>query len=55
MREIVIVDSGSTDDTIELIKSLIDAGWPIRLFQEPWRGYAGQKQFALDQCTQAGA
>ncbi len=52
MREIVIVNSGSTDDTILLIKSLIDSGWPIRLFQEPWRGYAGQKQFALDRCTQ---
>ena len=45
-REIVIVDSGSTDGTLPLIQSYIDKGWPIRLFSEPWRGYAGQKQFA---------
>ena len=51
-REIVIVDSGSTDGTVALIQSYIDKGWPIRLFSEPWRGYSGQKQFALDQCTQ---
>ena len=51
-REIVIVDSGSTDGTLSLIQSYIDKGWPIRLFSEPWRGYAGQKQFALDQCLQ---
>jgi glycosyltransferase involved in cell wall biosynthesis len=51
-REIVIVDSGSTDGTVALIQSYIDKGWPIRLFREPWRGYSGQKQFALDQCSQ---
>jgi glycosyltransferase involved in cell wall biosynthesis len=51
-REIVIVDSGSTDRTVGLIHRYIDQGWPIRFFAEPWRGYAGQKQFALDQCTQ---
>lgn len=50
--EIVIVDSGSTDGTIPLIQSYVDRGWPIRLFKEPWRGYAGQKQFALEQCRQ---
>ncbi|WP_244479429.1 MULTISPECIES: glycosyltransferase family 2 protein [unclassified Rhizobium] len=51
--EIVIVDSGSTDGTVPLIRRYIAAGWPIRFFEEAWRGYAGQKQFALDQCTQA--
>lgn len=50
--EIVIVDSGSGDGTLELVQSYIDKGFPIRLFREPWRGYAGQKQFALDRCTQ---
>lgn len=50
--EIVIVDSGSTDGTLPLIRRYIAAGWPIRLFEEAWRGYAGQKQFALEQCTQ---
>jgi glycosyltransferase involved in cell wall biosynthesis len=51
-REIVIVDSGSTDGTLALVRRYIDAGWPIRLFSEAWRGYAAQKQFALDLCTQ---
>lgn len=50
--EIVIVDSGSTDGTRALVQSFIDKGWPIRFMFEPWRGYAGQKQFALEQCTQ---
>jgi glycosyltransferase involved in cell wall biosynthesis len=50
--EIVIVDSGSTDGTAALIQSYIDKGWPIRFIFETWRGYAGQKQFALEQCTQ---
>src|SRR5690606_13478006 len=44
--------SGSTDGTLPLIRSYVDRGWPIRLFQETWRGYAGQKQFALEQCRQ---
>ena len=50
--EIVIVDSGSTDGTAALVQSYIDKGWPIRFLFEPWRGYAGQKQFALDQCRE---
>lgn len=51
-RDIVVVDSGSTDGTLALIQSYIDSGWPIRLFSEKWRGYAGQKQFALEQCRE---
>lgn len=50
--EIVIVDSGSVDGTPALVQSYIDKGWLIRFMHEPWRGYAGQKQFALEQCTQ---
>ncbi len=52
-REIVVVDSGSTDSTVALIEALRDAeGLPIRLLHQPWLGYAAQKQFALDQATQ---
>ncbi len=50
--DIVIVDSGSTDGTLDLVRSYIERGWPIRLLSETWRGYAGQKQFALDQCRE---
>lgn len=50
--EIVIVDSGSKDGTAALVQSYIDEGWPILFMYERWRGYAGQKQFALDQCRQ---
>ena len=50
--EIIIVDSGSTDGTKSLVQRYLDEGWPIRFLYEKWRGYAAQKQFALEQCTQ---
>ncbi len=50
--EIVIVDSGSTDGTADLVQSYIDRGWPIRFMHQDWLGYAAQKQFALEQCQQ---
>lgn len=53
--EIVVVDSGSTDRTLEIIKSLKNEGLPIRVFHNPWAGYGAQKQFALEQCGQAWA
>ena len=43
--EIIVVDSGSTDRTLE-----IAASYKARLFLEPWRGFAGQKNFAIEQC-----
>ena len=42
--EIVLVDSGSTDETCS-----IAAGLGARVIQEPWRGYAAQKNFAMRQ------
>ena len=43
--EIVVVDSGSSDGTRELALRL-----GARVIDEPWRGYAGQKNFA-SQCA----
>ena len=39
--EIVVVDSGSTDRTREIAASV-----GARVVEEPWRGYAAQKNFA---------
>jgi glycosyltransferase involved in cell wall biosynthesis len=43
--EIVVVDSGSTDKTREIARRL-----GARVIEEPWRGYAAQKNFAA-QCA----
>ena len=43
--EIVVVDSGSTDRTVELATKL-----GARVIDMAWRGYAGQKNYASDQC-----
>lgn len=45
--EIIALDSGSTDGTIEL---LTRAGATV--VHQPWLGYVRQKQAALDRCTQ---
>lgn len=50
--EIVVVDSGSTDATLAILERLRAEGLPLRVLNEPWRGFGAQKQFALDQCTQ---
>ncbi len=44
--EIVIVDSGSTDRTLE-----IAASFNARVFSQEWLGFASQKNFAIRQCT----
>jgi glycosyltransferase involved in cell wall biosynthesis len=44
--EIVIVDSGSTDRTREIAGS-----FHARFYAEPWRGFAAQKNFALEKAT----
>jgi glycosyltransferase involved in cell wall biosynthesis len=46
-REIVVVDAESTDRTVELARAS-----NAKVFVEPWRGYAGAKQFALDRCSE---
>ncbi len=43
--EILVVDSGSTDHTVSIAEE-----FGCRVLSEPWRGYAGQKQFAVDNC-----
>lgn len=47
-RSIVVVDSGSTDGTLDIIRAMAAEGYPVRLIEREWPGYAEQKQFALD-------
>ncbi len=44
--EILILDSGSTDRTVELAQNL-----GTRVFEAGWRGFAGQKNWAAEQAT----
>jgi glycosyltransferase involved in cell wall biosynthesis len=44
--EIILVDSGSTDRTIEIAKS-----FGAKVFIEDWKGYAAQKNSAIDKAT----
>lgn len=46
-EQIVVIDSGSTDSTVMIARS-----FGCQVFNEPWRGFGAQKQFAIDQCTQ---
>lgn len=43
--DIVVVDSGSTDRTLDIARSFTD-----RVVHEPWRGYSGQKAYAVSLC-----
>ncbi len=45
--EIVLIDSGSTDGTIEIAKQ-----YGAIVYSEPWKGYGPQVNSALDKCTQ---
>ena len=42
-QEIVVVDSGSTDATLEIAR-----GAGARVFEEPWTGFGAQKNSAID-------
>jgi len=44
--EVVVVDSGSTDRTAEIAANL-----GARIVELPWRGYAGQKNYAASQAA----
>jgi glycosyltransferase involved in cell wall biosynthesis len=44
--EIIVVDSGSTDRTVEIAKS-----YSAKVFVEEWKGYAAQKNSAIDKAT----
>lgn len=44
--EIVLVDSGSTDATLDIARE-----YGATIFEESWKGYGGQVNSALDKCT----
>jgi glycosyltransferase involved in cell wall biosynthesis len=44
--EIIIVDSGSTDRTVEIARS-----FGVKVFVEEWKGYPAQKNSAIDKAT----
>ncbi len=44
--EVIIVDSGSTDRTVEIARS-----HGAKIFVEPWKGFAAQKNSAMDKTS----
>jgi glycosyltransferase involved in cell wall biosynthesis len=44
--EIVLVDSGSTDKTLDIAREFTD-----KIYFREWTGHSEQKQFALEKCT----
>jgi glycosyltransferase involved in cell wall biosynthesis len=45
-QEIVIVDSGSTDRTLEIARQ-----FGAQIYSEPWAGFSRQKNSAIDKCA----
>ena len=46
-EEIVVLDSGSTDRTLEIARSFPK----VKVVSEPWKGYSAQKNSAIEKCT----
>jgi glycosyltransferase involved in cell wall biosynthesis len=44
--EIIVVDSGSTDRTLEIARS-----YGAKIFIEPWKGFAAQKNSAMEKAS----
>jgi glycosyltransferase involved in cell wall biosynthesis len=44
--EIIVVDSGSTDRTLEIARS-----YGAKIFVEPWKGFAAQKNSAMEKAS----
>jgi glycosyltransferase involved in cell wall biosynthesis len=44
--ELILVDSGSTDDTIAIAES-----FGVKVFREPWKGYGPQMNSSFDKCS----
>ncbi len=44
--EIIIIDSSSTDETVEIARS-----FNAIVYDEPWNGFAVQKNLAISRCT----
>ncbi|SNS91267.1 Glycosyltransferase involved in cell wall bisynthesis [Granulicella rosea] len=44
--EIIVIDSNSTDRTVEIAES-----FGAKVFQEPWQGFAAQKNSAIAKCS----
>src|SRR5882757_1596803 len=46
-REVIVVDSGSTDRTLEIAASFPN----VKVVSEPWKGFSAQKNSAIEKCT----
>jgi len=46
MSEVILVDSGSTDNTVEIARQ-----YGAKVYHQPWMGYAKQKQYAMSLCS----
>ncbi len=44
--ELIVVDSGSTDETLAIAQR-----FHAKIYVEPWKGYGGQMNSAIDKCT----